>query len=496
MPRSWAVRRGDLSHRTSTRPSNARHDVRHLGRRAVCINARRFLGGIETRVVGLGLLGVLVSCSLGRSRPDLAIATDSLGRQSLSLLSVRVRNLGHVTGRGIVSIAVLDSFGRVLTDVTMHHGAGVDVPPVDLGGDEGVVIPFLGPLSFRRLVDSLIVSHTRFALRAEIRCTTQDANESDNTGTRDWGQWLRLAPDSELTVRIAFLLPRGVRRAFFKLDPPSVGLIATGVPNGIVEGAGWHSREIRVHLSGALPYGYVGAVHFSLTDAINGAPLGQYERMIAYDTVPPILRSYRAIIFRNGRIAIQVYAGDKETGVPEGGVATQYSLDDGKTWRERVHAFVLDDFGHPSLFEGVIGPFPKGADILLSIRAEDLAGNANVTLPKDAWILKAPTNADRSLDVFGGAFPNGNPVFTPGAVDRVASWVRDAERQLPRTLGHSRAKSDSRLVLRRLRELRVVSDSFEAWSVHAREFASVRATIDSMPAAAGYRSVIHISIPR
>jgi hypothetical protein len=103
-----------------------------------------------------------------------------------------------------------------------------------------------------------------------------------------------------------------------------------------------------------------------------------------------MLSSYRAVLLSDGRVAVQVHAGDGESGMSGHGVTTRFSLDGGNTWHHQVHSSVEDDFGRPWIFETVLGPFPIGYGLLIGVSARDNAGNVTARLPFDASVYRAP----------------------------------------------------------------------------------------------------------
>jgi hypothetical protein len=262
--------------------------------------------------------------------------------------------------------------------------------------------------------------------------------------------------------------------------PPGARVVYAPSGNGHFLPPGRHTREVRLVTPEQLPHGSVFAARLTLTDSVTGEVLQQHERIAVYDTVPPMLSSYRAVLLRDGRIAIQVRAGDRHAGVSESGVATLYSLDGGKTWHRQVHDFVEDDFGRPALFETVVGPFSPGADLLIGVRAQDMAGNASVRLPVDAGVFLAPRNAELVVDEVGVLSPDGNPIFAPATVARRGAWADKAETALARLLAHQPDRDLSaaeRFELRRLEELRTVPTTFRRWDVDFSGFTQVDAPL-------------------
>ncbi len=435
-------------------------------------------------VAGSGFSG----CVSGRAvsqpeRPNLAIAEDTSRQRALiSLRQIRVRNLGSVPGEGVVTVAVIDSVGTPLMEVALKDGAPIRLPAASLGGAEGRVVPMSDLAAFENLVDSLARAEARFGVRARIRTTESDADESDNVKTREWGPWLPMAPSAEVTIRFTFAVSDRAGAMKVHLEPlrvpPGASVVAAPSGHNLFLKPGLHTREVRLLTREQLRHGSVFSARLTLTDSVTGEVLQQHERSAVFDTVPPMLSSYRAVMLRDGRIAIQMQAGDRNSGVPESGVATLYSADGGTTWHRQVHGFVEDDFGRPALFETVIGPFPRGTNLFVSARAQDRAGNASLRLPVDARVFAAPNNAELLVDAYGIPLHDGNPVFVPAMIARRAAWVEAAKTSHalePALASHSNLTAADRFELRRIEELYAVPTSFNQFGVDVSGFTQVDA---------------------
>lgn len=218
------------------------------------------------------------------------------------------------------------------------------------------------------------------------------------------------------------------------------------------------------------------------------------RRGASHDTVPPMVSNYRAVLLPDGRVAVQLLAGDAGSGISRTGAVTRYSLDGGRTWHRAIHSPVEDDFGRPALFETVLGPFPRGANLLLGLVVRDRAGNVSMQLPADAAVFLAPQNAGLAVDSFGmGKGPSGNPIFSPEAVARRAAWVLAAESAvanlLTRALDGDLSPTE-RFELRRLEELRTVPAAFTSWGVDVTRFRRVDAALVKVGAAGGSDQIV------
>lgn len=210
-----------------------------------------------------------------RDQPNLGISDDSVSqRASISLREVRVQNVGSAAGEGVVSIAVVDSFGTTLMDFSLHDGAPIRVPAAGLGGAEGRVIRIPGVPAFEKLVDSLLSTEACFGLRAKIRTAGSDADESDNVKTREWRRWLPMAPSAMLKMTFSLAVPHRPAVARVRIEPLRVPAGAVVVypqsGGGPLVPPGRHSREVHLVTPEQLPLGSVFAVRLTLTDSRTG----------------------------------------------------------------------------------------------------------------------------------------------------------------------------------------------------------------------------------
>lgn len=435
----------------------------------------------------LGLLGATVAVLVCNGclhadpeRPNLGVADEKseLGA-AISLREIRIRNLGTVPGEGVISVAVIDSLGTALVEFPLRNGAPVHVPAANLGGAEGHVESISAPPVFEDLVDSLIRTGTRFGLRARIATNGGDKNDSDNVKTREWGPWLPMTAGADVTMKVFFVVPSGTLTARVHREsvrvPPGARVVSGSRGDSVFLHAGLHYSEIRLLTPEWLPHGSVFVSRVTLTDSATGQVLQQHERIAVYDTIPPVISSYRAVLFCDGRLAVQLQAGDRHAGVPEGGAATRYSIDGGTTWNQEVHHFAYDDFGRPALFETILGPFSPDTELLIGVSVRDMIGNTSVALPAEAIVLAAPRNAERAIETFGLSRLDGNPVFAPVDVQRRARAINDgaASHDLSEHAARASLSADQRFELKRVHELRTVPEQFHHWGVDMVDFRRV-----------------------
>jgi hypothetical protein len=99
------------------------------------------------------------------------------------------------------------------------------------------------------------------------------------------------------------------------------------------------------------------------------------------------------------------------------------------------------------------------------------------------------------VDTFGLTAPDGNPVFVPTSVARVALWVDSAEAALARLAGYpsTSLSATERFELRRLQDLRAVPAFFRRHRISVLSFQRVNAPLETLPADDGSpRTVLRI----
>jgi hypothetical protein len=430
----------------------------------------------------VGALGCMREGAREDARPDFAVAEDSSSRRALvSAREIRIRNQGFAGGEGVASLAVVDSLGNALMEIPVQNGAPINLAAAALGGSEARVVPVAGGPAFENLLTELLRSRIPFGLRARIRTTGGDADEADNVATREWRASIPILPSAEQTITFAFVVPHGLRAARVRVEtliaPQDTPVRNPLSEHGLLMPPGTYAKEIHLTTPSNLRHGSRVLARLTVADSETGEVLQQHERLAVYDTIPPMLSSYRAVLLRDGRVAVQVHAGDRHAGVSENGVSTHYSLDGGHTWQRRLHASVEDDFGRPALFETVLDSLPAGADLLLGICAQDWVGNTNMRLPADASVFQAPINAELILDAFGVASTSGNPLFAPTTVARHASWVA-AEAAHARSLALQPLAglgATERFELRRIEDLQTVPVAFRTAGVNIKGFKHIDA---------------------
>lgn len=421
------------------------------------------------------LLSACSGSSDNRSgRPDLGFVEDSLtGQAEISLTALHIRNQGETAGEGTLTLAILDSLGQKKQEVNLLGGATFRVPRLSLGGGMGRVVP-ADPQAFAQVVADILRSDAPFSLLARIATRGSDGQASDNVGTREFRRWMRLSPDSNVDLQFAFQVASTLRAPRAHLDvlrKPARSRLHSQTCDALRLESGQHACVVRFSTPGKMTDGAVLAVRLTIRDGETGVVAQQHIRIAAYDTIAPLLTSYRAVILGDGRVAVQVYAGDEDTGIPGYGVVTRYSVDGGQTWGRQHHSSIEDDFGRPAIFETVVGPFIRGREVMLAIEVHDHTGNTSRRLPADAAVFVAPRGAENLIDSLVGHPPVGNPLFSHHLVGRQTAWIADGNATLRRS-GNSLSPDTVLSVFerRRVLELGVLPSLFRRWKIDAAEF--------------------------
>jgi hypothetical protein len=352
-------------------------------------------------------------------------------------VEVRVVNLGDKSGDGRVSVDVVDAQGHILLSLNPPEGQEVvHMPAAADGGLQGKIIRMKASWELNGLIDRFDLGHIQYGVMATVEPTTPDDDLTNNRKCKTWNNMLRVTPSATNTFNYAFKnydtnakefklslltskLPSGwtlkdsnERRGTVKLSPGEIlrGTLSLSVPDNIEEGA---FSEARI----------------SLIDAQSGEVYRQHEWFEIYDTVPPVISNYRAILLQNHTIAIQALVADQQSGVLEAtGVSTQFSVDGGKTWAAKAHNYKTGNFVRPTLFETVIGPFSPKTNVMLRMTARDTAGNVAWRIPDDASAFMAPAGAEQLMQL-AYIFPRTkpNPLFEVEGLRALAQSVKAAQ---------------------------------------------------------------------
>ena len=370
-------------------------------------------------------------------------------------------------------MAVVDSFGGTIAKFLANDGRPILLPSAELGGIRGRAVPMPTSEAFLQLLDTLLSSRHRFGLRVTIHTNGKDADNSDNVSTREWGGEIRLSSDLEVDIAMTFRGADTLRRLRFghaRMHMPIGAILVDSILQyQDVAGMPGHRAWFRIRLPKPVAYGAVVAGQLLALDSATGVIVQEKELFAQYDSLPPVVTSYRALLFSDGRIGIHVEAGDEDSGMSESSIETVYSTNGGRTWSRVVHDCIEDDFGHPAIFETVLGPFSRGTNVLVGIAAHDVVGNSSDSLPTDFSVLVAPDGAESALSLTDDALAYGNPIYKPNVIMRLRKMATDSESE---TIS-SAAGSQRVFLLRRRDELQSLPDSFVSWRVDPTKFLRV-----------------------
>lgn len=370
---------------------------------------------------------VLTGDSTGAaSRAGLSIAWRNANQ--VEEVEVRVRNLGDEPGEGKVYVDVLDESGKVLlhleppTDQTT-----IRLPAKDRGGSDGKVLRMKASWELNALIDRFDIAKTRYHVRATVETIgAVDANPLDNSKVKSWHIPFRVRPGlmnsynyvftnhQERTVKVSWL---------FEHTPYPLNWLIEGVPTSPTPFTLNPGETVKgtmfMNAPETIKQGEFVEARLSLVDQETGTIFAQNEWFQIYDTKPPTVTDYRVVSLADGTLAIQAMVSDEGSGILEAtGVATQYSVDNGRTWAVKAHNYKVGNFVAPTLFETVIGPFRTGTTVQLRFSAADTAGNVASIIPSDATAITAPPGANVLLQN-AYIFPRTqkNPLFE---IDKLA----------------------------------------------------------------------------
>lgn len=368
------------------------------------------------------------------SRPAMSIAWRNAAQ--IEEVEVRIRNLGKDAGEGRVSVDVLDETGKVLLHLEPPDEQKLlRVPGVDDGGRDGKVIRMKASWELNTLIDRFDRTRTRYDVRATVDTDGPDTDPFDNSKTKSW--------------HVPFAVRAGFRNVYnyvfhnyertpvtvswkFEHTPEPRGWRIEGVPTASRPFTLMPGQEVLGTLALNGPTSLVEndflEARLTLVNVATGRPFQQREWFQVYDTVAPTVSNYRAVFTEDHRIAIQLLAADKGSGILEAtGVITEYSTDGGRTWAARAHNYKSGNFVRPTLFETVLGPFAPGTAVQLRLSVMDTAGNAQTLIPDDATAFEAPPNAEKLLDqayVFPRTQPN--PLFELDTFTEIQRALKEA----------------------------------------------------------------------
>lgn len=353
-------------------------------------------------------------------------------------VEVRIVNFGNQTGSGRVSVDIVDAEGKVILHLTPPDGEEViQVPAASMGGKEGKILRMKASWELNGLIDRFDLGRIQYGVMATIEPIGPDDNPGNNRKTKTWNNMTRVVPSAVNTFNYVLMNHEAEAREFdVRLEtsqlPPGWKVADSNAGRGRVRLA--PGEAVRGTLTLSLPdgtpaNGAFSEARVSLVDPAKGTVYRQHEWFEIYDTTPPVISNYRAIMLKDHTIAIQALVADQQSGVLEAtGVSTQWSVDDGKTWSVKAHNYKTGNFIRPTLFETVIGPFPAGTNVMLRFSAKDTAGNTASMIPSDAKAYLAPPGAEQLIQM-AYVFPRikANPVFEVEELQALSRSVKAAK---------------------------------------------------------------------
>jgi hypothetical protein len=364
-----------------------------------------------------------------------------------------------------------------LANAALNDGKPISVGCARAGGIDGREFTISGIPAVDRVVDSLLQSEDRFAIRVIVETAGSDADESDNMSTRDFGAWTKMLPNAEFSTSVAFVIPvsTSAMRLATDLKGPQVQWLSDSTDVISTTPDTVYRKTIHLRTLDMLPHGSVLMARLTLLDSATGKMISQYERFAAFDTVPPVISSYRMLLFHDGQVAIQVQVGDQHSGVSARGVTTLLSSDGGRSWRRVVHRAIEDDFGRPAIFEAYAGLVPNDSSLLVAIQAQDLVGNWGNVIPDDATVWRVPGASEGALALPRRFLEYGNPVFAPEQLHQTTSLGEGATILGVSDRRHSNLTTDV-FEARRVRELSEIVHEFAKWGIDPEHFDRVEAS--------------------
>lgn len=199
----------------------------------------------------------------------------------------------------------------------------------------------------------------------------------------------------------------------------------------------------------------------------------------ATDTEPPYLHSLRVLLFRDGRVGVQLQAGDDGSGLLATSVTAELVALPGDALDSRPLTAITDEFGRCTMFEGVLGPRPPHIPASLSLSAVDARGNRTVRLPRDGALFVVPPRAEWLLDsVQSPNDPRGHPIY---AHERLLPPVPFLPRDRTGRPLLQQFRQDTAHEAQRRRELEVLPARLQQWGVNVAAFRRVVAARKRAP---------------
>lgn len=322
-----------------------------------------------------------VDLGIGRGldshRPNILVAWRNTER--ILEVEVQVRNLGDRPGRGNVRIEICDDEGHVLLATKPFP---VAVPARQEGGEEGVVVQTKGFRMMNIMFDQLDRLNQRYKLRAVVETEGEDLNPLDNVATKSFnvdGRALpgstsmyryRLANTSDTALRSKVYIDHTEIPAGWVMSAdPQPGTEVTLAPHEVFIG------YITVKTPKQVSDGQHIDLQVGLATVDQSQIVDRDEWYLVATTQPPQVDPPTVTAKSDGSVAVNVAAFDPICGIKEAsGVQVAYSLDHGTTFSTRVMAYTRGNFYDKTWFEGVLGPFAPGVEVIPVVTVSNNAG--------------------------------------------------------------------------------------------------------------------------
>lgn len=379
-------------------------------------------------------------------------------------------------------------------DGRLYLSMPVELPATDGGFGLGRTI-LLNEPDLKALGDSLVSGRIKYAYSTRLESLDGNDMAFEPWNTREESNWLRLSPGAVATIprELFSRLQRQHGRVRYEAAYSSHGAESKQFRAGSEIQLTVEPERLRLRAPASLEHGQIIEIRAAVSQPWSGRVQQRIVLAAAFDTVAPHIGSYDAVMFDDGRVAIQIRAGDKDVGIADDGVESIYSVDSGKSWLRKVHLPIADDFGRASIFEVRLDSIPDLSGLLLGLRVSDKIGNTTTTLPGDVRLWRARSGAENVLDRVWANSPNGNPIFSQGAIWRSIQFARSRRSNGGRqraSLADSGTTGESRHEVRRNRDLQVIGDSLLEWKAHTAVLSPLRSMVDTLAATDGGRRIV------
>jgi hypothetical protein len=323
-----------------------------------------------------------VDLGIGRGadshRPNILVAWRNTER--VLEVEVLVRNLGDRAGHGNVRLEICDDEGKTLIATKPFP---VTVPARQDGGEQGTVVQTKGFRMMNIMFDQLDRLNQRYKLRATVETEGEDLNPLDNVATKSFNVDGHALAGSTTTYRYRLANPSDAPlHARVYMDNTSIpsGWVMTADPQPGSE-VTLAAHEVFIgYVTVKTPKQVTDGQYIDLQAGLassNGKryTIDQDEWYLVATTRPPQVDQPTVSVRPDGAVAVNVAAFDPICGIKEAsGVQVAYSLDHGTTFSTRVMAYTRGNFYDKTWFEGLLGPFAPGVEVIPVVTVSNNAG--------------------------------------------------------------------------------------------------------------------------